>query len=298
MRAFRRLCSPITPPRRCYGGAGTKKRAGGRPWPCAICPMSRRSSARRSSERDLPPSTFALIRESAGRYGDRLAFRFIERGLPDDPVRDITYREFFGQVVQAANLFHELGVTPELSVSMLLPLTPETFVSADRRADGGPRQPDQSAARAAADRDPARRGALPRAGRARSRSAAGLLAEGRGDARARAVRQTCAAHRRPARSAQGFVAASFEAECDTPARRPAQFRARHPPRRHRGAVPYRRHDGAAQTRPPYPSWPRAARLRHGGTAGYPCRARRCSTACRSSMSAVRAAQDLRLCATA
>ena len=81
------------------------------------------------AERGLPPSTYALLSESAERYGDRLAFRYIERGLPDDPVRDVSYREFLGRVTQAANLFHELGVTPDNSVSMLLPLTPETFVA-------------------------------------------------------------------------------------------------------------------------------------------------------------------------
>ncbi len=62
-------------------------------------------------KRGLPSSTFALIAESARRYGDNVAFRFIEHGLPDDPVREMTYQELLARVVQAANLFHELGVT-------------------------------------------------------------------------------------------------------------------------------------------------------------------------------------------
>jgi fatty-acyl-CoA synthase len=80
------------------------------------------------AERNLPPSTYALLRASAELYGDRPAIRFLPNGLPDDPVRDMSYRELFARVTQAANLFHELGVGPETSVSMLLPLTPETFV--------------------------------------------------------------------------------------------------------------------------------------------------------------------------
>ncbi len=152
------------------------------------------------AERALPRSTFELIKESAERYGDRNAFRFIEKGLPDDPVRDMTYRELFAKSVQAANLFHELGVTPETSVSMLLPLTPETFVTligAETAGMANPINPlleppqiasllGEAKARVLVAPDP---DLLP-----------GLLAEGRGDAGARALRQTCAADRRAARA--------------------------------------------------------------------------------------------------
>ena len=81
------------------------------------------------AERNLPPSTFAMLRASAERFGDKAALRHLTQGLPEEPTRDVSFRELFRRVTQAANLFHELGVTPETSVSMLLPLTPETFVT-------------------------------------------------------------------------------------------------------------------------------------------------------------------------
>jgi fatty-acyl-CoA synthase len=79
--------------------------------------------------RGLPRSTIAALQASALTYRDKVALRFIEKGLPDDPVNDLTYAELFRRVVQAANLFCELGVGPQDSVSMLLPLAPETVIA-------------------------------------------------------------------------------------------------------------------------------------------------------------------------
>jgi fatty-acyl-CoA synthase len=81
------------------------------------------------AERNLPRSTFAMLRGSAERHPDRLAIRFIEKGAPDEPARDLTYRDLFAQVVRAANLFRRLGATPQNCVSLLLPLMPEAFVA-------------------------------------------------------------------------------------------------------------------------------------------------------------------------
>lgn len=74
-------------------------------------------------------STFELLSAAATKYPDKTALRFIERGLPDDPVRDLSYKQFLGRIVQAANLFHSLGVDSASSVSLLLPLAPETFIA-------------------------------------------------------------------------------------------------------------------------------------------------------------------------
>ena len=79
--------------------------------------------------RGLPASTFALLQASAQKFGDKLAFRYLEKASLDEPTRDVSYRELFRSVVQAANLFAELGVNPDVSVSMLLPLSPEAFVA-------------------------------------------------------------------------------------------------------------------------------------------------------------------------
>jgi fatty-acyl-CoA synthase len=81
------------------------------------------------AERGLPPSTFAMLRASAERFGDKIALRHLAQGLPEEPTRDISYRELFRSVTQAANLFRALGVTPGASVSMLLPLLPESFIA-------------------------------------------------------------------------------------------------------------------------------------------------------------------------
>ena len=81
------------------------------------------------AERSLPRSTFAMLRGSAERHPDRPAIRFIEKGAPDEPARDLTYRDLFAQVTRAANLFRRLGATPQNCVSLLLPLMPEAFVA-------------------------------------------------------------------------------------------------------------------------------------------------------------------------
>ncbi|HXT09014.1 MAG TPA: acyl-CoA synthetase [Roseiarcus sp.] len=81
------------------------------------------------AERGLPPSTFAMLSASAERFGDKIAIRHLSDGLPDEPTRDVSYRQLLRRVVQAANLFRSLGVEPGSSVSMLLPLAPEAFVA-------------------------------------------------------------------------------------------------------------------------------------------------------------------------
>ncbi len=81
------------------------------------------------AERRLPASTFAMLRASAERFGDKIALRHLALGLPEAPTRDVSYRELFRRVTQAANLFRALGVTSGTSVSMLLPLLPETMIA-------------------------------------------------------------------------------------------------------------------------------------------------------------------------
>ncbi|GGC91456.1 acyl-CoA synthetase [Chelatococcus reniformis] len=74
-------------------------------------------------------SVFELLAGVCARHPDRLAIRFLREGLVDEPSRDITYAAFGRQIIQAANLFHALGVGPQDAVSMLLPVAPETFVA-------------------------------------------------------------------------------------------------------------------------------------------------------------------------
>lgn len=72
-------------------------------------------------------SVLALLAATADRYPDKLAMRFLATPSSDAPTRDITYRDFKHRIIQAANLFHRLGVGEGDAVSMLLPILPETF---------------------------------------------------------------------------------------------------------------------------------------------------------------------------
>ena len=78
------------------------------------------------SERDLPPSTYELIRRSAAAHPEAPALSFILQGTADEPVYRLSYRELLGKVTQTANAFHRLGLRPGKAVSFLLPNLPHT----------------------------------------------------------------------------------------------------------------------------------------------------------------------------
>ena len=78
------------------------------------------------AERDLPASTFELIRRSAARHGDAPALSFILQGNTDEAVYRLSYNELLGRITQTANAFHRLGLRPGKSVSFLLPNLPQT----------------------------------------------------------------------------------------------------------------------------------------------------------------------------
>lgn len=76
--------------------------------------------------RDLPSSTYELLRRSAQRFGPDNALSFLLQGsAAEEPLR-ISYAELFARVTQAANAFHRLGVRPGNAVSFLLPNLPQT----------------------------------------------------------------------------------------------------------------------------------------------------------------------------
>jgi fatty-acyl-CoA synthase len=78
------------------------------------------------AERDLPASTFELIRRSAARHGDAPALSFILQGNTDEAVYRLSYNELLGKITQTANAFHRLGLRPGKAVSFLLPNLPQT----------------------------------------------------------------------------------------------------------------------------------------------------------------------------
>lgn len=72
-------------------------------------------------------SVFELLMRIAALHADKPAIRYLATPAPEAATRDISYRDFGRRIVQAANLFHRLGVGPNDAVSMLLPILPETF---------------------------------------------------------------------------------------------------------------------------------------------------------------------------
>ncbi len=76
--------------------------------------------------RNLPASTYDVLREAAARYGDAPALTFLLQGDAADPPVRLSYRELFARITQAANLFHRLGVRPDAPVAYVLPNLPET----------------------------------------------------------------------------------------------------------------------------------------------------------------------------
>ena len=81
------------------------------------------------AERDLPRSTYDLLRRTAEQYPDRPALSFFLRGTAYQRAVTFRYREMLGRVHQTANALHGLGVGPEDVVSLVLPNLPQTFLS-------------------------------------------------------------------------------------------------------------------------------------------------------------------------
>ena len=78
------------------------------------------------SERDLPRSTFELIRRTAQASPDAPALSFILQGTAEETALRLSYAELLGKVTQTANAFHRLGLRPGKAVSFLLPNLPQT----------------------------------------------------------------------------------------------------------------------------------------------------------------------------
>lgn len=78
------------------------------------------------AERDLPASTYELIRRSAARQADAPALSFILQGTADEVAYRLSYGQLLGKITQTANAFHRLGLRPGKAVSFLLPNLPQT----------------------------------------------------------------------------------------------------------------------------------------------------------------------------
>ncbi len=78
------------------------------------------------AEQALPASTYAVLQQSAGRFGEAPALRFFVDASNFAATHDWTYREFLGDVTRAANAFHQLGIGRGDVVAYVLPNLPET----------------------------------------------------------------------------------------------------------------------------------------------------------------------------
>jgi fatty-acyl-CoA synthase len=79
------------------------------------------------AQRIAAASTLDAIKLGAAHNVDAPALQFLLNASPDDTPIVITYGQFVARVVQAANMFHALGVGPSDVVSFLLPLLPQSF---------------------------------------------------------------------------------------------------------------------------------------------------------------------------
>jgi fatty-acyl-CoA synthase len=70
-------------------------------------------------------SVYELLANSAQKKQNDIALMFLPTcALDEEPIR-LTYRQLFGRITQAANMFNSLGAGPGDAVSMLLPLLPQ-----------------------------------------------------------------------------------------------------------------------------------------------------------------------------
>ncbi|UVE16844.1 acyl-CoA synthetase [Pseudomonas sp. LS44] len=77
-------------------------------------------------DRDMPASTYELLRRSAREHAEATALTFLLQGDGQEHPWQLSYAELFGKITQTANAFHRLGVRPDNAVSFLLPNLPHT----------------------------------------------------------------------------------------------------------------------------------------------------------------------------
>jgi fatty-acyl-CoA synthase len=81
------------------------------------------------AERNLKQSTFEAIRCSAEIHRDDIALRFFLQGTAFKESHDYSYGKLMGMLFQTANMFHDLGIGPSDTVSLIMPNCPETILS-------------------------------------------------------------------------------------------------------------------------------------------------------------------------
>ena len=76
------------------------------------------------SERNLPPNTYELIKQTAAKYPDKVAIYFFLSGKDYATPMEITYKQLFARINQTANMLNDLGIGPKDVVTLILPNIP------------------------------------------------------------------------------------------------------------------------------------------------------------------------------
>ena len=71
-------------------------------------------------------NSYELLMNASQQFGDGHVLEFLLQGLPEEKEQSTTYRELGAQVTRAANLLHSLGISTGDSVSIILPVLPQT----------------------------------------------------------------------------------------------------------------------------------------------------------------------------
>jgi fatty-acyl-CoA synthase len=71
-------------------------------------------------------NSYSLFQQSAKRFGDEPAIEFLLTGRRDETPESISFRQLADRITQTANLLHEIGVTTQDAVSILLPIMPQS----------------------------------------------------------------------------------------------------------------------------------------------------------------------------
>ncbi|MCG3267083.1 acyl-CoA synthetase [Yoonia sp. I 8.24] len=80
-------------------------------------------------DRDLPKTTFALLNQTADKFGERNAVSYSLLSDPDSKCETLSWNELRAQTAQAANLFRSLGVGETDVVAFLLPNATEAILT-------------------------------------------------------------------------------------------------------------------------------------------------------------------------
>ena len=79
--------------------------------------------------RDVPATTWELLCDTAGKFGDRNATTFQMFSGADDPCETLTWAQLRDRTAQAANLFRSLGVGEQDAIAFVLPNSTETILT-------------------------------------------------------------------------------------------------------------------------------------------------------------------------